>query len=144
LSDKESDMTVPTELIKKLQVKAGAKLWLINVPRAVAEALTSGAEVEVVPGGEGCTGVIAFCETPAEIGAFIAQVLEKLPEDGLLWLAYRKGNPAFNRDRGWDALGEHGLRPVRQVAVDEVWSALRLRPTALVKAKPGSRFAAAN
>ncbi len=133
-------MATPTELITRLQIKAGAKLWLINVPHAVAEVLTSGAEVELVPGGEGCTGVIAFCETQAEVGSFIAQARVKLPEDGLLWLAYRKGDPDFNRDRGWEALGEHGLRPVRQVAVDAVWSALRLRPTSLVKAKPGSRF----
>ena len=36
------------ELLKKLQVKAGAKLWLINVPRPIAEAITAGAEVETV------------------------------------------------------------------------------------------------
>jgi hypothetical protein len=42
------------ELLKKLQVKAGMKLWLIDVPRDIAEAITAGAEVETVKGGEPC------------------------------------------------------------------------------------------
>lgn len=38
----------------------------------------------------------------------------------------------LNRDTLWPVLGEYGMRPVSQVAVDEVWSALRFRPL-----KPG-------
>ena len=34
----------------------------------------------------------------------------------------------LNRDTLWPVLGEYGMRPVSQVAVDEVWSALRFRP----------------
>jgi hypothetical protein len=44
-----------------------------------------------------------------------------------------KANRAdLNRDTLWPVLGEYGMRPVSQVAVDEVWSALRFRPL-----KPG-------
>jgi hypothetical protein len=44
-----------------------------------------------------------------------------------------KANRAdLNRDTLWPVLGEYGMRPVSQVAVDEVWSALRFRPR-----KPG-------
>jgi hypothetical protein len=32
-----------------------------------------------------------------------------------------------NRDSLWPILAEHGLRPVSQVAIDDVWSALRFR-----------------
>jgi hypothetical protein len=28
----------------------------------------------------------------------------------------------------WPILGEYGMRPITQVAVDDVWSALRFRP----------------
>ena len=34
----------------------------------------------------------------------------------------------MNRDTLWPILAEYGLRPISQVAVDEVWSALRFRP----------------
>jgi hypothetical protein len=49
-------MTAGTELIKKLQIKAGTRLWLINAPAAVAKALSAGAEVEIVKAGEVCDG----------------------------------------------------------------------------------------
>jgi len=32
------------------------------------------------------------------------------------------------RDAGWDVLHQAGLRPVTQIAVDAVWSALGFRP----------------
>ena len=34
----------------------------------------------------------------------------------------------INRDTLWPSVTEYGLRPNGQVAVDEVWSALRFRP----------------
>jgi hypothetical protein len=37
-----------------------------------------------------------------------------------------------NRDTLWPILSEYGLRPISQVAVDDIWSALRFRPL-----KPG-------
>jgi len=53
-------MTQPTALLSKLQIKAGAKLWLINVPRALAEEISAGAEVEIVHEADGYDGVLAF------------------------------------------------------------------------------------
>ena len=34
----------------------------------------------------------------------------------------------LNRDKLWKALAEKGIRPVTQVSIDEVWSAIRFRP----------------
>jgi hypothetical protein len=46
-----------------------------------------------------------------------------------LWLLYPKGNRiALNRDSLWRLMADYGVRPITQVAVDEVWSALRFRP----------------
>ena len=39
----------------------------------------------------------------------------------------------FERDSGWDILGEHGFEPVRIVAIDEDWSALRFRRVEFIK-----------
>jgi hypothetical protein len=138
-------MIESTGLLKKLQIKAGARLWLVNVPLAIAETLTAGAEVEPVKPGEPCDGVIAFCENPAEVEAFAKQATAQLPEDGLLWFAYRKGDAAnasgLNRDVGWASLGELGFRPVRSISFDDTWSGIRFRPFDKVKAKEGSTFA---
>jgi|GEM_PF-6580646 len=39
----------------------------------------------------------------------------------------------FNRDTGWGVLGPHGLEGVRQVAIDDDWTALRFRKVDYIK-----------
>ena len=53
-------------------------------------------------------------------------------------MAYPKGSSKkyqsqINRDHGWDALGHAGFEPVRLVAIDEDWSALRFRRLEFIK-----------
>ena len=55
-----------------------------------------------------------------------------------MWYAYPKGTSKrytceFNRDNGWAVVGEQGFEPVRQVAIDEDWSALRFRKVSFIK-----------
>jgi hypothetical protein len=138
-------MAAPTELLHKLQIASGTKLWLINVPQSIAEELTAGAEVELVHGDAYYDGVIACFASEAEAETMIPRILKELPPDGLLWACYRKGTAGkaigLTRDTGWAALEAAGLRPVRQVALDDAWSALRFRPKGLVTARDGSKFA---
>ncbi|MGL5541210.1 MAG: hypothetical protein ACRDBX_06230, partial [Erysipelotrichaceae bacterium] len=66
------------------------------------------------------------------------QVVAKLGEDGVLWYCYPKKSSkrfacAIDRDHGWERLGEHGFEPVRQVALDEEFSALRFRRVEQIK-----------
>ena len=53
-------------------------------------------------------------------------------------MAYPKGSSKrltcdFNRDTGWSPLRAVGFGPVRQVAIDEDWSALRFRRAEFIK-----------
>ena len=138
-------MSEPRSLLNKLQVQSGYRLWLVNVPRDIAEELSAGAEVELVSGGEPHDGVLAFFVSSEEVKVLIDRILEGMAETGLVWVAYRKGTAGrasgLSRDVGWEPLAEAGWRPVRQIAIDAEWSALRFRPKHLVKAKPGSQFA---
>jgi hypothetical protein len=48
-----------------------------------------------------------------------------------VWLGYpkaRKLGTDLNGDSLWELLAGNGIRPVRQIAIDETWSALRFRP----------------
>ena len=133
-------MTEPSvELLKKFQIKSGTRLWLINVPQAIAAALSSGAEVEPVPADEPFDGAIAFCRTPVEVESFAARILPRLPPDGLLWFAYRKGKEGkaqgLTRDVGWSALTTRGFETVRSIAIDEGWTGLRFRETGRINSK---------
>jgi len=59
---------------------------------------------------------------------------------GLIWVAYpkkssKKYKSDLSRDDFWDALKDLGLEPVRQIALDEDWSALRFKLGSDVKRK---------
>ena len=124
-------------LIKKLQIKPGQKLWLVNVPSEFAEALTAGAEVEIAKPGEACDGVIAFAHSPPDVQKLAKQALAVLPRDGLLWFAYRKGAAGkaagLTRDTGWEPLRAAGWDTVRSVSIDDNWTGLRFRADELIK-----------
>ena len=82
--------------------------------------------------------VLAFCTQQSEVDVIALEVSKKLEDDGLLWFAYPKGTSKryqcdFNRDTGWAILGELGFEPIRAVAIDEDWSALRFRRVEHIK-----------
>jgi len=56
----------------------------------------------------------------------------------VVWFAYPKGSSKkytsqINRDNGWAVLGKAGFEPVRMVAIDEDWSAVRFRRVEFIK-----------
>jgi hypothetical protein len=73
-----------------------------------------------------------FLNNLADIERLYGEATRLVQPDGLLWLAYPKMSSGIktdiNRDRLWDAVKPSGWRPVRQVALDDTWSALRFRP----------------
>ena len=82
--------------------------------------------------------ILAFCTKQDEVDAVALEAVTRLEGDGLLWFAYPKGTSKklkcdFNRDTGWAVLGENGFEPVRMVAIDEDWSALRFRRVSFIK-----------
>lgn len=67
-----------------------------------------------------------------EIEQFISTIYQKLKGDAVIWSCYPKMTSKnykcdFNRDSGWTSLGKYNLEPVRQVAIDDDFSALRFR-----------------
>ena len=127
------------ELRKKLQLKSGARLLLLQVPQLFASALTEGEEVVAIKPGNAFDSAIAFCQMPADVGVLVPQALAGLPADGLLWFAYRKGAAAkqsgLSRDSGWSPLLELGFETVRSIAFDDEWTGLRFRQSSAVKAR---------
>src|SRR5262249_31845303 len=76
--------------------------------------------------------------TLAEVESAAAAVLAKSLGDAVIWFAYPKASSRryrceFNRDSGWAEVGKAGFESVRQVAIDEDWSALRFRRVEYVK-----------
>lgn len=112
----------------KLQIKPGqrvATLAACDVP-AVAAA-------DVNPPEEPGTAdaVVAFARNSAELGSVAGPAVAAARQDRLAWIAYPKAGRLgtdLNRDVLAGLLTGQGVQPVRQVAIDETWSALRFRP----------------
>lgn len=123
-----------TTLATKLQIKPGHRLAVLNVPEGYLARLTAELEGIAVSAGTeaGCDSVLLFVNNLDETARLAPDAMQSAPAGGPVWLAYPKMSSNVktdvNRDRLWDALKSSGWRPVRQVAIDEVWSALRFRP----------------
>ncbi len=83
--------------------------------------------------------VVVFAGNRAALDRRAGPLLEAARADRLAWVVYPKGGQRgtdLNRDTLARHLAPHGIRPVRQVAVDDVWSALRFRPGSIDNASP--------
>ena len=120
-----------SDLQKKLQVKPGDKGRIINKPRGLKLALRSS--------NEGRDFALVFVANLAELNTYAAEAISGLKTDGLLWFCYPKKSSGIktdiNRDCGWPALKDQGYRGVRQIAIDNTWSALRFRAHEHVNSK---------
>jgi hypothetical protein len=77
--------------------------------------------------------VIVFVTTAGDLGTpETASALGAGQRDALAWVAYPKGGQRgtdLNRDILAARLADRGVRAVRQVSIDDTWSALRFRPS---------------
>ena len=123
-------------LARKLQVKPGSKIALVNPPAGYAERLEplpDGAEIANLRPGLDVVQVFARDRSELERAA---GALGSVRDGGLLWVCYpkggRKAGTDLNRDLLWQELSKVGLAGVTLVAVDDTWSAMRFRPAGQV------------
>ena len=80
---------------------------------------------------EQADAVLVFVRDSSEVEAHSAPFVEAARRDAIAYIAYPKAGKLgtdLNRDILWDMLRREGLRGVRQVSLDDVWSAMRFRP----------------
>lgn len=113
---------------EKLLIKPNTTLWSSHPSHVdLIEPLPEG--VRRVDGPKQATTALVFADDAASLREMLTAHKDELARPKALWVAYPKGNRAnINRDTLWPILAEYGQRPIAQVALDEVWSALRFRP----------------
>lgn len=132
-----------TPLFSKLNLKSADSLLVLNAPESFAT------EVHALPPaitvlsdarakGEPVAFALAFATRQVEVDRFAPVLAARALGDAVVWIAYPKSTSKnyrcdFNRDKGWATLGELGFEPVRQVAIDDDWSALRFRRVEFIK-----------
>jgi hypothetical protein len=125
-------------VLKKLQFKGG-RLVVVGAREEyglddLIEGWAGEPEVTKVSNrlGKHETFVLCFVRRFADIERLSERVAAAVPSDGLVWFAYPKKSsphyhPEVGRDSSWQPLGDVGFEGVRQVAIDDQWSALRFR-----------------
>lgn len=112
------------DLAGKLQTNDAA-LCIINAPKGFAW------DGPTAKDPKSAKAVLVFIKNADDLRARVAPLVAAARRDAIAYLAYPKAGQLgtdLNRDNIWVMLQEQGIQPVRQIAIDDVWSALRFRP----------------
>ena len=127
---------------EKLNLKDQTRIVVLNAPGSFEPELDALHGVEVLRDARDLIELgfsLAFVTKPAEVETLAKMIAKKAKGDAVVWFAYPKGTSKkykseLNRDSGgWRVLGQLGFEPVRQVAIDEDWSATRFRRVEFIK-----------
>ena len=128
-----------SSIFKKLSVGAHTVIHVLNAPASFEPALATLEAVTVKRSvSTPCFFALAFVVTQADLDSASKKLSAACSGDAVLWVAYPKGTSKkyrceFNRDSAWSALASARYEPVRMVAIDEDWSALRFRKVEHIK-----------
>ncbi len=128
-------------VVKKLQFKdQGQPVLILNAPKAYEDVIASfQGEVHQEAHLDSYDFVQVFGASNDEILSLAKRAAAVVKDEGLLWLCYpKKSSKAYkgsdcSRDTVTPMLSEDGYEPVRQIAIDEDWSALRFRKVEQIK-----------
>jgi hypothetical protein len=75
---------------------------------------------------------LGFVKSETDVKKIGVAIAKQLEDDAVFWMAYPKKSSkkyatTITRDNGWEPLGALGFEGVSMVALDEDWSAFRLR-----------------
>jgi hypothetical protein len=126
---------------EKLNLKDQATILVLNPPASFEPELAALYAVTILRTLDPLEAIdfsLAFVTTQKEVDTFAKAIAKRAKGDAVVWFAYPKGTSKrykseINRDTGWQALGQAGFEPVRAVAIDEDWSALRFRRVEFIK-----------
>lgn len=114
-----------SDLARKLNLRSGTSLRVVSRPADVdLDGLPIGAATE-------SDALLVFVRSRAEAEAQAPAVKGVASTGQVAWMAYPKAGQLgtdLNRDSLAALMQVRGMKAVRQVALDDIWSLLRFRP----------------
>lgn len=138
-----------TPLVKKIGIKAGHRLLLVNAPRDFSSTLG-----DLPDGVTTCAKpkpfdvAIAFVTSAGAFGAQIRELHPFMAQDGMIWAAWPKKASGVPTDLSEDKVRDLGLAAglvdVKVCAIDDTWSGLKfvIRVADRQKTEPAKKIAA--
>ena len=124
-----SDKTIA----QKLLIKEGHTFLLLNAPRGYKATLGAlPPKVKVLTKPKGSADIVqAFVTSKQQLAEQLIGLRAALAPQGILWITYPKGTASIQSDINRDSIrafaAPFGLEAVAICAVDDDWSALRLK-----------------
>jgi len=136
-----------TPLAKKLGIKEGCRLFLLNAPKDYSDLVAPLPEgVRIVRRVDDRTDIAhIFSTSRVELAHALRTALKGLRQDAAIWVSWPKKSSMVPTDVTEDTIREVSqpmdLVDIKVCAVDEVWSGLKLvvRKTARSPAPPRTR-----
>lgn len=126
-------------LFEKLQYKDEKNVLIQGLPSAIEKLfvkMTFSKNVTPLLKNKKIDFALVFALNGNQLNAILKEVLPALHSESKLWISYPKSSSKIvcdlNRDCSWDTLKESGYEAVRQVAIDNVWSALRFKKEEMI------------
>ncbi len=130
-----------TSIVKKLGLKPGMRALVLGAPPGYMNSLAPLPDRVEVSQSLGSTHefVQFFAKNKSDIAKSAKKLLQSAAPGALVWITYPKKTSGvdsdLSREAVWAAMEGTGWRPVSQIAIDDVWSALRFRPTQDMKSR---------
>lgn len=127
---------MPEQILKKLQFKNQPQVLIVASPQEFNTVLSSWKKLAAIDTDidkkKKYPFALGFVKSEAELKKIGTSIAKQLKDDAVFWMAYPKKSSkkyaaTITRDNGWEPLGALGFEGVSMVAIDEDWSAFRLR-----------------
>ncbi len=129
-----------SNVASKLRIQPGSTVALLGTPTDLAIELPKGVKLAA----SGAADVVVLFAAKSK-DAKLAGATKRVGDGGILWVAYPKAGQLgtdLNRDKLAELTSKTGWVAVAQVALDDVWSALRIKhDPALKKARAARKTA---
>ena len=121
-----------TPLVKKLGIKAGQSVAVVNAPKNfLAKELQPLPENVTLASAtrKQLDFIMLFVDTGKTLQKELPKLKRKLASDGILWVSWPKKSSGVETDLSFDIVQQSGLRiglvDVKICAVNDVWSGLK-------------------
>ncbi len=125
-------------LTERLNLTGQLRALIMNAPkgyRTLLGPLPPDITVNTKPSGR-YDFVHLFVNNREELAALGPAAMNAVKPMAIFWISYpkktAKTDTDISRDEGWEVVTDAGFETVAQVAIDDIWSALRFRPAAEV------------
>lgn len=126
-------------VFEKLQLKSGQTALILNPPSSLIAQLVAPRVDLAIENAQRPEYdlLLVCCMNKSDVAKWLEVALSKKSKEGALWFAYPKKSSKIpsdlTREDGWKILEDKGWLPVRQIALDESWSALRFKERTTIK-----------